>query len=85
MNPLRGGRQQPHQSLEKLKKYKGGSKVPRNGSLALPKEVAVKPFSLKGFLNVNLSVQLQNYREYYKGEGGGFPSVWAVVSQVSPN
>jgi hypothetical protein len=26
VNPLRGGRQQPHQSLEKLRKYKGGSK-----------------------------------------------------------
>jgi hypothetical protein len=23
-------------------------------------------------------------REYYKGEGGGFPRVRAVVSQVSP-
>jgi hypothetical protein len=26
VNPLRGGRQQPHQSLEKLRKYKGGSR-----------------------------------------------------------
>jgi len=24
-------------------------------------------------------------REYYMGEGGGFPRVWAVVSQVSPS
>jgi len=24
-------------------------------------------------------------REYYMGEGGGFPQVWAVVSQVSPS
>jgi hypothetical protein len=23
-------------------------------------------------------------REYYKGEGGGFPRIQAVVSQVSP-
>jgi hypothetical protein len=23
-------------------------------------------------------------REYYMGEGGGFPRVWAVVSQVNP-
>jgi hypothetical protein len=22
---------------------------------------------------------------YYKGEGGGFPQVWVVVSLVSPN
>jgi hypothetical protein len=27
----------------------------------------------------------ENYREYYNGEGGGFPRVRAVVSQVSPN
>jgi hypothetical protein len=27
----------------------------------------------------------RSYREYCKGEGGGFPRVWAVVSQVSPN
>ncbi len=24
-------------------------------------------------------------QEYYMGEGGGFPRVWAVVSQVSPS
>jgi hypothetical protein len=27
----------------------------------------------------------RSYREYYKGEGGGFPRVRAVVSQVSPS
>jgi hypothetical protein len=27
----------------------------------------------------------RSYREYYKGEGGGFLRVWAVVSQVSPS
>jgi hypothetical protein len=27
----------------------------------------------------------ENYREYYKGEGGGFPRVRAVVSQMSPS
>jgi hypothetical protein len=26
----------------------------------------------------------ESCKEYYKGEGGGFPRVWAVVSQVSP-
>jgi hypothetical protein len=28
---------------------------------------------------------VRSYREYYKGEGGGFPQVRAVVSQVSPS
>jgi hypothetical protein len=27
----------------------------------------------------------RSYREYYKGEGGGFPRVQAVVSQVNPS
>jgi hypothetical protein len=27
----------------------------------------------------------ESCREYYKGEGGGFPRVRAVVSQMSPN
>jgi hypothetical protein len=27
---------------------------------------------------------VESYREYYMGEGGGFPRVWVVVSQVSP-
>jgi hypothetical protein len=52
MNPLRGRRQQPLQSLEKLIKYKGGEQAPRNGSLTLPKDPAVKPFGVKGLLNV---------------------------------
>jgi hypothetical protein len=26
---------------------------------------------------------MANHREYYKGEGGGFPQVWAMVSFVS--
>jgi hypothetical protein len=28
---------------------------------------------------------VRSCREYYKGEGGGFPGVRAVVSQVSPS
>jgi hypothetical protein len=27
----------------------------------------------------------ESCREYYKGEGGGFPRVWAVVCHVSPS
>ncbi len=35
----------------------------------------------KGLLDVGL---LERHREYYMGEGGGFPRVWAVVSLTSP-
>jgi hypothetical protein len=27
---------------------------------------------------------MDKHKEYYMGEGGGFPRVWAVVSLVSP-
>jgi hypothetical protein len=27
---------------------------------------------------------VESCKEYYKGEGGGFPQVWAMVNQVSP-
>jgi len=33
----------------------------------------------KGHLDV---ASAESCREYYMGEGGGFPRVWAVVSQV---
>jgi len=36
----------------------------------------------KSHLNVG---PVGSYKVYYKGEGGGFPQVWAVVSLVSPN
>ncbi len=26
----------------------------------------------------------ERHKEYYMGEGGGFPRIWAVVSLVSP-
>jgi hypothetical protein len=26
----------------------------------------------------------ERYREYYMGEGGGFPQVWAMVNLVNP-
>jgi len=42
--------------IREIKKVQGGEQVPRNDSVALPKDLAVKPFSLKGFLNVILII-----------------------------
>jgi hypothetical protein len=28
---------------------------------------------------------MEKHKVYYKGEGGGFPQVWAVVSLVNPS
>jgi hypothetical protein len=36
----------------------------------------------KSHLDVSL---MEKHRVYYKGEGGGFPQIWAVVSLVSPS
>jgi hypothetical protein len=43
VNPLREGRQQPHQSLEKFIKYRGGRReeMPPNGGIVLPENVHV--------------------------------------------
>jgi hypothetical protein len=35
----------------------------------------------KSHLDVGVA---ERHREYYMGEGGGFPRIWAVVSLVSP-
>ncbi len=37
-NPSRGGRQQPHQTLEKFKKYKGDKKHHTMGTQSAPKK-----------------------------------------------
>jgi hypothetical protein len=46
-------------------------------------EISGLPFEsprTKCHLDVGL---MERHRVYYKGEGGGFPQVWAVVSLVS--
>jgi hypothetical protein len=52
--------------------------VPTLGILGLP----FGSFETKCHLDVAL---VERRKVYYKGEGGGFPQVWAVVSLVSPN
>ncbi len=44
--------------IREIEKVQGGEQAPRNGGLALPKDVAVKPFSPKGLLNANLTLLL---------------------------
>jgi len=59
--------------------------------LWMPKVPGLQPGTVSGLLfgsprkKCHLDVApTGSYREYYMGEGGGFPRVWAVVSQVSP-
>jgi hypothetical protein len=41
-----------------------------------------EPWDKKSHLDVGF---VEKHREYYKGEGGGFPQVWAMVSLVRPS
>ncbi len=54
--PLAGREATAPSIIRKIEKVQGGEQAPRNGSLALPKDAAVKPFSLKGKLNAILIV-----------------------------
>jgi hypothetical protein len=57
-----------------------------------PKVTKVSTLAISGFpfrspeTKCHLDVGVvERHRLYYKGEGGGFPQVWAVVSIVSPS
>jgi len=54
--PLAGREATSPSIIRKIEKIQGGEQAPRNGSLTLPKDAAVKPFSLKGKLNAILIV-----------------------------
>jgi hypothetical protein len=46
--------------------------------------ISVLPFGnlgTKSHLNV---APMERHKVYYKGEGGGFPQVWVMVSLVNP-
>jgi hypothetical protein len=57
-----------------------------------PKVIEVPTLAISGLPLGSLGTKshldmglMGNHRVYYKGEGGGFPQVWAMVSLVSPN
>jgi len=52
--------------------------VPTLGISGLPN----KSPGIKCHLDVNF---VERHKVYYRGEGGGFPQVWAMVSLVSPS
>jgi hypothetical protein len=58
-----------------------GSKVARVLTLTILGLPLGSP-GTKNHLDVGL---VERHRVYYKGEGGGFPQVWAMVSLVSPS
>jgi len=58
--PLAGREATAPSIIRKIEKVQGGEQAPRNGSLALPKDAAVKPFSLEGKLNAILIVLINS-------------------------
>ncbi len=83
MNPVKGGWRgaTAPSIIREIKEVEGGEQVPQNGSLALPKDVEVKPLSLKGFFNSTLNVLVPiltrgsngllilNYRQFKSSKG----------------
>jgi len=60
-----------------------------NQELSAPKVLRVQSRTISGLLLRSPKIKsdvgaLEQHKEYYMGEGGGFPQVRAVVSQVSP-
>jgi len=57
--------------IREIKEVQGGEQVPQNGSLALPKDVEVKPLSLKGIFNSTLNVVVPILTRGSNGFPGG--------------
>jgi hypothetical protein len=68
-------------SIEGLHKKLWASKVAKVPILGISKLPKVGSPETKWYLGVGL---MARHKEYYKGEGGGFPQVRAVVNLVSP-
>jgi len=71
--------------IREIKKIQGGEQVPRNGSLALPKDVAVKPFSLKGLLNAILIILIPNLMRGPDGLPGGHANLGRSFPRLKEN
>ncbi len=70
--PQKGGRGATAPSIiREIKEIQGGEQVPQNGSFTLPKDVEVKPLSLKGFFNSILNVLVPILTRGSNGFPGG--------------
>jgi hypothetical protein len=84
--PLAGREATAPSVIREIEKVQGGEEAPRNGNLALPKDVAVKPFRPKGLLNANLMLMFPTLTRRSDGPPGGHvaPLLWPSVG-VKPN
>ncbi len=69
--PLAGREAIAPSIIKEIEKVQGGEEVPQNGGLALPEDVAVKPFRPKGLLNAQLMFMLPILTRGSNGLPGG--------------
>jgi hypothetical protein len=70
--PLAGREATAPSVIREIEEIQGGEQVPRNGRPALPKDVAVKPFNLKGFFDTTLNVLIFTLAIRFNGLPGGY-------------
>jgi len=71
--------------IREIKKVQGGEQVPRDGSLAFPKDVAMKPFSLKGLLNAILLILIPSLTRGPDGPPGGHADLGRSLPRLKEN
>ncbi len=83
--PLAGREATAPSIIREIEKVQGGEQAPRNGSLALPKDMAVKPLSPKGLLNANLMLMLPTLTRRSDGPPGGHANLGRGLPRLKEN
>ncbi len=83
--PLAGREATAPSIIREIEKVQGGEQAPRNGGLALPKDVAVKPFSPKGLFNANLMLLLPILTRGSNGPPGGHADLGRGFPRLKKN
>jgi len=71
--------------IKEIEKVQEGEQAPRNGSLALPKDMAVKPLSPKGLLNANLMLMLPTLTRISDGPPCGHANLSCGLPRLKEN
>jgi hypothetical protein len=71
--------------IKEVKKIQRGEQAPRNGGLAFPKDLAVKPFGPKGLLNVILIILVPILTRGSNGPPGGHADLSRGLPRLKKN
>jgi hypothetical protein len=83
--PLAGREAAAPSIIREIEKVQGGEQAPRNGSLALPKDMAVEPLSPKGLLNANLKLMLPTLARRSDGPPSGHANLGRGLPRLKEN